>query len=271
MADALRVGVAGLGSIGMRVARALDQGMDGLRLSAVAASSPERAAERVVEFRSPPQAVALSELPFLADVVVECLPPAAFETLVAPVIAARTGTLLVASVGRLLTLPDVVAQLEDAGVRIAVPSGAIAGIDGLRAAREIGIETVQLTTRKNPRSFGDTLDVDGAQVETAKIGQPVRLFSGNASDAVRAFPKNVNGAATVALAGVGAEATRIELWADPSVTDNTHELVVRSLGGEMRAISTNYPDESNPKSSAITAYSIIAALRRFSSSPSIGS
>lgn len=271
MADNIRVAVAGLGSVGLRVARALDDGIAGLCLSAVAASSPESATRHVVGFRSNPCVVPLGGLADQADVVVECLPPAAFGELAASVLSGRGKTLVVASVGCLLTAPDFIDAAHQASVRLIVPSGAVAGLDGLRAAREIGLDYVRLTTRKPPASFGDAIEIDGRRLATDKITEPVRLFCGNARQSVEVFPKNINVAAAIALAGLGSEETQVEIWADPTVTVNMHELFVRSRGGEMRATSANQPDEDNPKSSAITAFSIIAALRRLEAALTIGS
>ena len=271
MADTLKVAVAGLGSIGSRVARALDTGIDGLRLSAISASTPERTAAAARSFRSGPSALPLSELPDVAEIIVECLPPSAFGELAEAAIRKGNLTLLVVSAGQLITLPDILDRLAEAAVRVVVPSGALAGLDGLRAAREIGLEEVRLTTRKPLRSFGDQLEVEGERVVASTLTAPVRVFAGNARQSVAAFPKNVNVAATVALAGLGPDATQVELWADPSVAVNTHELYVRSRGGEVTVRCANDPDETNPKSSAITAFSVIAALRRLDTHLAVGS
>lgn len=271
MADIRRVAVAGLGSVGLRVARALDEGMDGLRLVAVAASSPESAARRIRDFRSAPGIVSLDKVADEADIVVECLPPAVFTELTKGVFGRQGRTLVVASVGCLLTVPGILDKARASATRLIAPSGAVAGMDGLRAAREIGLEAVRLTTRKPPASFGESVVVEGLAKSTASIDRAVRLFSGNARQSVAAFPKNVNVAATIALAGAGPEATAVELWADPSVTVNTHELYVRSRAGEMKVVCANLPDEANPRSSAITAFSIIAALRRLDAALTVGS
>ncbi|WP_025031187.1 aspartate dehydrogenase domain-containing protein [Nitratireductor aquibiodomus] len=271
MADIRRVAVAGLGSVGLRVARALDEGMDGLRLVAVAASSPESAARRIRDFRSVPDIVSLDRVADEADIVVECLPPAVFTELAKGVFGREGRTLVVASVGCLLTVPGILEKARASATRLIAPSGAVAGMDGLRAAREIGLESVRLTTRKPPASFGETVMVEGVAMPTASIDRAVQLFSGNARQSVAAFPKNVNVAATIALAGAGPEATAVELWADPSVAVNTHELCVRSRAGEMKVVCANLPDEANPRSSAITAFSIIAALRRLDAALTVGS
>lgn len=254
------VGVAGLGSVGLKVARALDKGLPGLRLACVCASTPDRAAQRVAGFRSAPVAVSLEDLPQRASVVIECLPPELFPAIAGPVLAAG-GTLVVASVGGLLRHREL---LQDPGLqrgRIVVPSGAVAGLDALAAAREAGLHSVKLVTRKPPAAFDDGV-ADHAQARC--------IFSGTATEAVARFPKNINVAATVSLAGLGPEATQVEIWADPAVSQNTHELFIRSEAGEIYVRSANLPDPENPKSSAVTGHSIVAALRRMTGPLCIG-
>ncbi|WP_180900688.1 aspartate dehydrogenase domain-containing protein [Martelella soudanensis] len=271
MADSRKVAVAGLGSIGLRVAAALDQGIEGLELTAVSARDAGSAAARLATFRNIPELLPLAALPDAADIVVECLPPSAFAVLGGAMLKHDGKTFVVASVGQLLIIEGFLDQARAAGLRILAPSGAVAGIDGLRAAREIGLEAVTLKTRKPPGSFGEAVASDGGMLATETIDAPVRVFSGSARQSIAAFPRNINVAATVALAGLGADATSVEIWADPGIGTNIHELTIRSKGGTLRVASENLPDAGNPKSSAITAYSIIAALRRMDGFLSVGS
>ncbi|TNB49082.1 DUF108 domain-containing protein [Martelella lutilitoris] len=271
MAEPLRVAVAGLGSIGMRVAAALDQGIEGLELKAVAVRDAATAGARLAGLRSSPVILPLADLPEAADIVVECLPPSAFSVLANAMLNHGGKTFVVASVGQLLCSDGFLDAARAADLAILAPSGAIAGLDGLRAAREIGLEAVALKTRKPPLSFGDGVRIGDKTVAASEIKEPTCLFSGSARQSIAAFPKNINVAATVALAGLGADRTSVEIWADPGIAMNTHEITIRSKGGTITAVSENLPDADNPKSSAITAYSIIAALRRMESVVSVGS
>lgn len=88
------------------------------------------------------------------------------------------------------------------------------------------------------------------------------IFSGNVLEAARAFPANVNVAASLALAGIGPELTQVEVWADPQATGNSHEIVVTGGGTTIRSKIENLPDPSNPKSSMQAGYSIVAALKK---------
>lgn len=264
-----RVAVAGLGSVGWRVARALDAGIPGLRLEAVAARDIERARERVSGFAQPPQALDLPALSGEGDIVVECLPPEHFRAVAEPVLA-RGAVLVAASAGALLANADLPSLAERSGGRIIVPSGALAGLDALSAAKEAGLQEVRLITRKPPAAFGPQVETEDGVLPTSGLTEAVRLFAGSAREAVKRFPKNVNVAATVSLAGLGPDRTAVEVWADPGVTPNRHELTVRSAAGEVSVSALNLPDPDNPKSSAITGHSIVAALRRLTAPLAIG-
>lgn len=254
-----RVAVAGLGAVGMKVAAALDAGMAGLRLVAVSAADAARAQARVAGFARVPPVLPAADLAQVADIVVECLPPSLFRSLAEPVLLAGR-TLVAASAGALVVHDDLPALAARTGGRILLPSGALAGLDGLRAAAEAGLEAVTLVTRKPPASFADLPAGEG----------PHCLFAGSAREAIARFPLNVNVAATVSLAGLGADRTRVEVWADPALTRNEHHLTVESRAGRFTLVAQNWPDPDNPKSSAITGFSIIAALRRLGAAIVIG-
>lgn len=258
----LTVGVAGLGSVGLRVARALDRGaVPGLRLAAVSSRTGRAGDERMACLSGDVRLVALDALAGRADVIVECLPPERFTALAGPVVRMRGKVLVAASAGALLAADEIGREALRNGVRIIVPSGAVAGLDGLRAAMLAGVERVRLVTRKPPASLGFR---DAPQ-------EPVRVFHGTAREAIARFPRNINVAATISLAGLGADRTEVQIWADPAASANRHELHLWSIAGQMTATTVNAPDPANPKSSAITGYSILAALRRLREPLTVGS
>ena len=97
--------------------------------------------------------------------------------------------------------------------------------------------------------------------DLSAIHDPTRIFAGNALEAAAGFPANVNVAATLSLAGIGPERTQVEIWADPQAQGNTHAIEVTSEFSTFRASIENTPDPANPKSSMLTAKSIIRILR----------
>jgi len=143
-------------------------------------------------------------------------------------------------------------------VRLIIPSGAVAGLDGIKSASVVGIDEVRLTTTKPPRGLG--LDV----------AQKTVVFDGPASEAVKNFPKNVNVAATLSLIGIGFENTRVRIVADPEVHRNQHEIYAKGEFGEVRALVQNVPSPQNPKTSYLAALSAVSAIKRFSENIVIG-
>ena len=257
------VAVGGLGTVGFEVARRIDGGeIDGLTLSAVSARDHARARQRMRGFRAPVDVVAAADLAARADIVVESAPAAVFRDIAEP--AVRAGKVLVAiSAGALLDHADLVETARATGAQIVVPSGAVMGLDAVRGAAESGIASVTMITRKPPGGLAGApylvnhgIDVDGLEA-------PLKVFDGNARDAARGFPANVNVAAALGLAGVGPERTRLEIWADPGVTRNTHEIRLEAETVRFQLRIENVPSEENPRTGRSVAPSVVAALRRF--------
>jgi len=143
-------------------------------------------------------------------------------------------------------------------VRIILPSGAVAGLDGIKSANVGEIEEVTLTSTKPPK--GLNLDVDTKTI----------VFEGPATEAVKKYPKNVNVAATISLVGLGFDKTQVRIVADPSVDKNQHEIFVKGEFGDMRCTVRNVPSPDNPKTSYLAALAAISAIRRFNNSIIIG-
>lgn len=266
----MNVGIAGFGTIGLRVAEALDRGIDGLELAAVHTRSAGRAAERVAAFRRPVPLCGLEELIARSDVVVECVPRAAFEVIAAGVVGA--GRILVTVSGAaLLEHPELVDSARLHGGRIVLATGALLGLDAVRAAAEGEIRSVTMITRKPPRSLADAVYVREHGIDLSGLAEPLRLFAGSAREGARLFPANVNVAAALGLAGIGAERTRLEIWADPTLTRNTHSIVVDADSARLEMKIENVPSDENPGTGRITALSVIACLRSLVSPLRIGS
>jgi aspartate dehydrogenase len=245
----IMVGIAGLGGIGSAVARWLaDAAPPGLRLAAAAGRDPPSVAARLAALGHPQaRAVALETLADACDVIVECLAPEAAAALLERCID-RDRVIVPVSVAVLLERPALLERARRAGTRVVVPSGAVAGLDALRAAAIGELRAVRLRTRKPPAGLDASAD------------GPVRLFAGNALDACRAFPRNVNVAATLSLAGLGGERTEVEIWSDPALARNVHEIEIESDSTRIRMSIENLPSAPNPRSSAITAHSVCAVL-----------
>nr|AIF08990.1 putative dinucleotide-utilizing enzyme (nadX) [uncultured marine thaumarchaeote KM3_34_B07] len=257
----LKVGIGGLGAIGLALARRLDQGIDGLTLTAVSARDKDAARLRLSGLRQQVPVMALSELAPVSDVVVECVPAAVFNQVAEPAI--RMGKILIpVSVGGLLENWHLVELARATGARINVPSGAVLGLDAVRAAGLGDIQQVTIVTRKPPASLAGAPHIENYQIDLNSIDQPLKVFEGSAGDGVAAFPANVNVAAALGLAGIGPDQTWLEVWADPTVSRNTHFITVESDSARFELKIENVPTDENPRTGRIVALSTLAALKR---------
>jgi aspartate dehydrogenase len=257
----LTVALGGLGAIGLAVARRLDAGIEGLRLVAVAARDRHKARASMAGFATPVPVVGLAELAERAEVVVECAPAACFLEAAEPAIA-RGCVLVTVSPGALLSHMELVERARKTGARIVVATGALLGLDAVRAAAEGGIRQVTMVTRKPPAGLAGAPYLVEHGIDLDGLDRPVKVFEGSAGDGARGFPANVNVAAALSLAGIGPERTRLEIWADPAVTRNTHTIAVEAEAARFTMTIENVPSAENPRTGRITPLSVIATLRR---------
>ena len=147
MSKRYKVGIVGLGAIGLQIARTIDQGnLSNFDLVAIAARDEKKAAKNLENFDHIPDITSIKNVCASADVIVECAPAAVFGTIIEEIIEAGK-TLIPASVGALLPYPDLIERAKSTGARIIVPTGALIGLDAVRAAAEGNIETITLKTR----------------------------------------------------------------------------------------------------------------------------
>ena len=258
----MKIALAGLGAIGGAVAsRVLADGIPGIQLVAVSARDHDkaRATLKAMNAGAVP-IVGLADLAGMADLVIECAPAALMDSIAQPVLRAGK-KLLVLSAGALLPRPELLELAKKHGGQIIVPSGALLGLDAVCAAAEGQIHSVQMTTRKPPKGLAGAPYLVENRIQVDNVREPLRVFSGSARDAAKGFPANVNVAVALSLAGIGPDRTRIDIWADPTVTRNTHRIQVDSDSARIDMTIENIPSE-NPKTGRITALSVIAALRK---------
>lgn len=169
--------------------------------------------------------------------------------------------LLVASTGALAD-PTIYESLRAAAAagdaRVLIPAGAVGGLDILGALRLGGLSEVVYRSRKPPNAWMGT--AAEMLVDLKGIVSATTFFTGSAREAASTFPQNANVAATIALAGIGFDETRVELIADPDRRTNRHELEAWGEIGRTSIAIESKPSASNPKTSAVTAFSIVRAL-----------
>lgn len=202
---------------------------------------------------------AADDVPGWVDFAVDCAGHSGLRQHGATILASGIDLLTVSS-GALADdelREQLIAAAADGESQLFVVSGAIGALDVLAAAGVGGLESVTYRGRKPPRGWVGSPAEDKLDLES--LGEAAVHFSGSARDAALQYPKNANVAASVALAGLGFDATTVELIADPGVTRNIHEVVAEGEFGrfEFRIEGNALPN--NPRSSAIAAMSVVRA------------
>ena len=143
---------------------------------------------------------------------------------------------------------------------VLVPTGALIGLDAVRAAAEGAIHSVTMITRKPPGGLDGAAYLVARGISLKNLKEPLKVFDGTAREGARGFPENVNVAAALSLAGIGPDKTRLEIWADPALERNTHRIEVDADTARFAMSIENIPSE-NPRTGRIVALSAVAALR----------
>jgi aspartate dehydrogenase len=258
--DPVRVGLIGHGSIGSVVAQALyDGAVGGCRLAGVFTRT-SRSAGRFV--------ASISELVACSDLVIEAAGQEALQRF-GPVVRGSGRDLLVISVGALAD-DELLDRLRQPTGRLLISSGAIGGLDTLRAAQLLApLDSVALTSTKPPQVLQPWIEEPlRAALQSGREARVV--FSGSAREAVRRFPQSVNVAATLSLATVGFDRTSVTVIGDPGVEHVEHKVHASGSAGHYEFLFYNRPSEENARSSAITPYAVLRALQDLRSSLLIG-
>jgi aspartate dehydrogenase len=258
--EPLKIGLGGLGAVGLDVARRIEAGIAGLVLTAVSVRDQDKARRNLPQVGDRIPVVAAEALAETCDLVVECLPPAMFRAVASSVIE-RGKLFMPLSVGQLLDNWDLVARAKATGARILVPTGGLIGLDAVRAAAEGTIRSVTMITRKPPNGLDGAPYLVERGISLKGLNTARKVFDGTAGEGARGFPQNVNVAAALSLAGIGPEKTRLEIWADPALDRNTHRIEVEADTARFAMSIENVPSEENPRTGRIVALSTVAALR----------
>jgi aspartate dehydrogenase len=254
----VRVGIIGCGAIGSEVARA--------------ASAMDEVTELWLHDVDPDATAALEAVPkaqvatdgdalvAAVDLVIEAANKGVVQKEARAALAAGKKVLLL-TIGALAEdalREDLVGLARAHGGKIYLPSGAVMGVDGVKAAAEGNLKSVTLVTTKPPAGLDSDLD------------KWTLLFSGSAREAIQGFPKNVNVAAALSLAGLGFDDTYVQVAVDPLATRNSHKVIVEGDFGRARIEVENLPSPANPRTSHLAALSTIALLRRIVSPIEVG-
>jgi len=260
-----RIGLLGCGAIGTQIALAIDSGKIPATLTHVYDIERSHADNLVSKLKQKPEVVANSHL--LSSNPVELVVEAASQDAVrkdAVSILQNKKDMMIMSAGALLdeSVFEVISDAcRDFGKTVYLPSGAIAGLDALKAVRD-ELESVVLVTTKNPNSLKGAPFFDSSDIDPEKISESTILFDGTAKEAVSLFPKNVNVSALLSLVGLGGNNTSVRVVADPNTDKNTHEINANGKFGNIKITVENVPDSMNPKTSRLATLSAVELLRQ---------
>jgi aspartate dehydrogenase len=266
-----RIGVIGCGTIGSELALAIDKtniknAVISFLFDSVKSASLDL--RNKLQNNYPPIfsefSRLVSSLPFKnADIIVEAASNTAVKTFAKKIVASNK-SLMIMSAGAFFDvrlLKEIYSTVNKHKSRIYFPTGAIAGIDALCSVRHL-LHFVMLTTTKNPRSLTGAPFFELSNTSPESIRKRKLLYDGNALNAIKLFPTNVNVAVLLSLAGVGTKKTRVRVIADPNTNRNEHKIIARGEFGEILIVARNVPSPHNPRTSYLAVLSAIECLRR---------
>ena len=262
------IGIVGCGAIGRTLLNGVDAGVLTVKVAGVASRTEKTAREFLATLGHPPPFLDRSELIKRSDIVVEAV---GWEIVVE--LARETfqsgKDLMVISAGALLDHPDILELARTSGCRLYVPSGAIAGLDGIKSACKGEVTRVKMTTRKPPRGLEGAPYLLERGITLTGLTEELEVFSGTAREACRGFPSNVNVSAAVSLAGVGPENTEIRILAVPGLARNCHDIEVEGEFGRFHIHIENIPSE-NPRTGRLTTLSMMRTLQDIADPVQVG-
>lgn len=269
----VRVALAGAGAIANVLIDGIARGSGGMaRVNAIGRLDSEA---ELVDVRARRQSAAafsdLAALPEHASLIIEAAGGDVVRTYAAGWLASGADVMIL-SAGALVDpafARELRAVARKHGRRIFVPSGAIAGIDGIRAGALGGLKKLVLRTTKPPRGLAGAPHVVANNIDLDALTVPTTIFEGTVAEAVAGFPSNVNVAAVISLAGAGVP-LGVSVIADPTSSTNRHEIEVSGDFGTFTVRLDNLPSAANPKTSALAPLSALAMLRRLSAELWIG-
>jgi len=267
----LKIGILGVGAIGSTIARALDQKQVDAELVALADQDRALAEILSAELSGHPVVVSVDEMIERSDLAVEAASQAALAGFV-PRALAHGRDMLIMSVGGLLGHEEWFREARKKGCRIYIPSGAIAGLDGIKSASIGHIESALLISRKPVAALEGSKYVIERNLALDTFREDTVIFEGLAEEAARAFPATSNVAASLRLAVDPSTPVpvRVRIIAVPGGKENVHEIHVEGEFGRFTVKVENLPSEANPRTSQLAAFSAIATLKNLTRSLRVG-
>ena len=262
----MKIGVIGCGAIGSVLCKFIDKELKDSKLVAICDIDKDKAKKLSSSLKSKPEITDMDSVIKKSDLVVEAVHPSVVKSILEKC-AKNKKHLMVMSVGGLIQNMGLLKKLT---ARLFIPSGAICGIDGVKAAAIEKISSATITSTKSPRSLEGAPYIVKHKINLKKIKKKTQIFEGNALEAIKGFPANVNVSAVLSLAGIGAKKTKVKVVVDPKTKRNVHEIEVIGSFGKLTTKVENVVSPLNPKTSHLAVLSACATLKRLAGHVKIG-
>ncbi len=256
-----KIGIIGCGTIGSRLARAIEKTFsDRAELFALCDVDKQKSERLKADCSTNPRILSIAELIKSCDLIIEAA-SAKISYEVAEQSLKHCKDVMIMSVGGILDKHQQLFSLAQVkGAHIYLPSGAIAGLDAVKAAAMAKINSATLITRKPPQGLAGAPYLVEKNLDPESIKEETVIFEGSAAEAIKGFPRNVNVCATLSLAGIGAQQTKVKIISSPDYKANIHEVSLEGDFGKLVTRTENLPAAENPKTSFLAALSAIATL-----------
>ena len=266
----MRIALLGCGSIGKVIAAHILEKKVNAELAAVHDMDGARAGGFAKKFHT--KSSSFEEiLKMDVDLIVEAASPQAVREYVPRALEAKKSVMLM-SAGALVdeTLLNEIKRIAGKnGLKVYIPSGAIAGLDAIKSAGN-ELEKVTIKTTKPPSSLKGAPFFEKSGIKLDSIKTSTLIYEGPAEEAVKLFPFNVNVAASLSIAGIGPKKTMVQIVVDPNINANIHEIVAEGRFGVITTTAKNVPSPDNPKTSYLAALSAVATLKKISEPMQVG-
>ena len=250
------IGIVGCGAVSQGLLKASESGVLTLPVSGITSRTKEKAQKFLSTLKKAPEYYTREKLITKSDLIVEAaggdvVPDLARETF------SSGKDLMVISIGALIDCPDIIELAKKYGCKLYAPSGAIAGLDGIKSASIGRIDKVTMITRKPLMALEGSPYLVERGITVLGLTEEKEVFYGTAREAC---PANVNVSAAVSFAGIGPDKTKIRIIAVPGLERNCHDIEVEGEFGRLAIHIENIPTE-NPRTGRLTVMSIIRTLQ----------
>lgn len=269
MNEKIEIGIIGCGVIGTELAKRIEKEIPKAELIAVSDIDEKKALSLCRKLKRKPLILTVDNLIHKSDLIIEAAHPSIVKKLIKGAIENKKD-IMIMSVGGIIGNEKLLKKAEKTNTKIYFPSGALCGLDGVKAACIGKIKEVTLETTKPPKGLEGAPYIVKNKIDLKKIKEKTVIFEGDVKEAVKGFPTNINVAAALTLAA-WPNKVKVKIKVDPSGKVNKHEIEVKGEFGELEGETKNVPSPQNPKTSYLAVLSAISTLKQIVSNVRVGS